>query len=430
MITNIFFETNSFPKRFFQSFKNQTFVLVLILFAVAPAHAQWKQVSALHAVPIYSLYSEGAHLYAAAADRLYYSRDAGTTWKETAVIHQDDDGVVDVWVADGVIYAAMAVNGIYLSTDDGKTWKAHNTGLAGPGAVNMSMLARRGDSLYAATNGAGVFVKPLKPLEAPWSSFNKDLNWGNVLSITNDRGTLLAGGGINATLSRNEPGSAQWTERPFAKFNGSPNGFLGAVRDSAVLLGGGSQGLYRSDDNGLNWQYFNPGVGLVETIGFARRGKQTAALLLKPNGSFLFSTEDRGTNWKAFSPAPPSGALGLDIAVCNDRFYLARTDGLWVLAPTVATDEATEFAAELEPTAPNPAFDGSTSISFRLRRAADVQILLYDLQGRLLQHTELGLLPAGAHTQTLDLQNLSNGAYVYGICANGRATTRTLQVLR
>ena len=66
----------------------------------------------------------------------------------------------------------------------------------------------------------------------------------------------------------------------------------------------------------------------------------------------------------------------------------------------------------LEPAYPNP-FNPSTNIRFTVRERGDVQVVLYDLTGRLLRTLHTGLVQAG-ETQTLrvDAAGLPSGTYV------------------
>ena len=404
-------------------------LLIIQLWMATSTQAQWLQVPNIPAEPILALFSEGNDLYAAGANRIYHSKDGGTSWSTSAIIHQDEDEITDLVVVDGIIYAAMIQDGCYISTDGGKNWQKNNAGLTGLGATNLSALAVRGDKIYVATIGAGVFVKPLANPLAPWSPFNTNIPWSNVQSLIADGNQLLAGAGANATLSRNSASSATWSEHSFDRFNGQINLFLDATRSGQVLLGAGSQGLYRSTDDGVKWTHFNPGVGLMERVRFANWQGQVVALLTKPNGSFLRSTTDTGQTWLAFPLAPPKNGLGFDLLAQGGKLFYAASNGLWSLSATVAAREPKEPEMSLGQSFPNPTEDGFARIPFSLRKSQAVSLAVIDLEGRVIRKLSLGWLPAGPHEFTIDLNGVAAGMYTYVLRSEDELQVQRMIVL-
>jgi len=392
--------------------------------------AQWQQIHALPSEPIYALASENNHLYAATANRVYHSADGGDTWDASTPIHQNVDEVTDLVVANGILYASMVGNGCYVSTDGGQNWQQHNQGLVGLGAKNLSALARRGDSLYTSTWGAGVFVKPLSPIYAAWAGYNNNMPWGNVQSLSVEGNLLIAGAGGSATLARNTNGSVIWNEQAFDEFNGVINVFLGAINDNEVLLGAGTQGLYRSTDDGLSWSYFNAGVGLIERVSFARWQGKVLALLTKPNGSFLRFTDNQGLNWAPFQPALPPGGLGYELLVQGGKLFCARSNGLWILSPSVPSKEPADAGFGMGKIFPNPVPVNQILIPFYVDQTAVGHLSLFDAQGRLVRHLDLEMLPAGDHAQEINLQDLTNGIYICMLEINGHKQSQRLILQR
>lgn len=71
---------------------------------------------------------------------------------------------------------------------------------------------------------------------------------------------------------------------------------------------------------------------------------------------------------------------------------------------------------------PNP-FDHSTTVGFTLRWAQELDLEIYDLQGRLVKRVVSRELPKGEHTLSLGLKSLSSGVY-FLVISNERLTLR------
>jgi len=90
---------------------------------------------------------------------LYRSDDSGTTWQPSMNGMAPEAQITDILFDPRdpqVLYAADAFSGVYRSTDSGRTWRQINTAL-GMRAVNRLAISSGGLSLYAATEGGGVY---------------------------------------------------------------------------------------------------------------------------------------------------------------------------------------------------------------------------------------------------------------------------------
>jgi len=98
---------------------------------------------------------------------LYRSADGGATWRLSAAGMNPEASVSDI-VFDPtdpqVMFASDRQSGVYRSSDGGTTWTAINKGLR-TRAVNALAISADGTTLYAATEGEGVFRLDLTTLE-------------------------------------------------------------------------------------------------------------------------------------------------------------------------------------------------------------------------------------------------------------------------
>jgi hypothetical protein len=84
----------------------------------------------------------------------------------------------------------------------------------------------------------------------------------------------------------------------------------------------------------------------------------------------------------------------------------------------------------LAPVTPNPA-SGATAVSFELPRAADVRLVVRDVQGRVVASLVDGQRPAGTHRVRWDARSgdLPSGLYFISLTALDRTLTRRVSVL-
>lgn len=83
--------------------------------------------------------------------------------------------------------------------------------------------------------------------------------------------------------------------------------------------------------------------------------------------------------------------------------------------------------AALDQNFPNP-FSHATQIGYELAQAAEVQIRITDLTGRVVMHRDEGIRQAGVHQLTLSGESLQSGVYFYTIEAGAFKETRRMVV--
>lgn len=409
-------------------FSFQTFLL-LLLFGQANLSAQeWQKVMELPAILIPDISVQGDTIFAAGINKFYYSFDGGNSWDSTAVIDPELDYITDVVHQNARLYVATGNMGIWSSTNGGQNWQEDNSGLSGLGALHIAGFAVRGDSLYAGTYGAGVFVKKIST-NSSWSTYNQGIPWGSIESLHNIDGRLFAGTGANGTMSHQAYPGHTWTEIPFDAFDGQVNFFLGVVRQGDVLLAAGTRKLYRSTDEGATWTSYNPGTGYLGLARFVVNGHRVYVQLAKPAGlSFMLYTDDQGENWHTFQPAL-SGSAGYDLAICNGWLYAARDNGLWRIALTTPLKEPEAEFPGLGQNFPNP-FSSTTTIPFTLQQQEKVEITVYNTAGTLVRTISSGEQPAGAYQIAFDAADLPTGVYIYCITTPSGAVTRLMLLER
>jgi hypothetical protein len=104
-----------------------------------------------------------------------------------------------------------------------------------------------------------------------------------------------------------------------------------------------------------------------------------------------------------------------------------RVDTLEPEACKVTANDPTLDAAASLVVMPNPT-NATTTLQLNLRTAEEVRYTVVDLQGRTVRSENLGLLPTGQHSRSVDLSQLPSGLYLVQLTAG--ATRLTERVVK
>jgi hypothetical protein len=98
-------------------------------------------------------------------------------------------------------------------------------------------------------------------------------------------------------------------------------------------------------------------------------------------------------------------------------------------AVSTLIEDAVPDRYELSQNYPNP-FNPSTTISFSLPEIANVELQIFDLQGRLVSTLVSDRLEAGNYSKTFNASNLASGIYFYRIKAGSFSTVKKLTLIK
>jgi photosystem II stability/assembly factor-like uncharacterized protein len=290
----------------------------------------------------------GTTLLAGTRDGAFISTNSGVSWNLLSDIHTataTTDEVFSFFKKATSIYACTNGGGIFVSTNNGATWLTSNSGL-----VNSCIwaLAACGNKLLAATWGDGVFA-----------SDNGGNTWASSTEGIAEIGNRLYTSGNNIYVSTM---SSQHSNTHFPSiFTSNNNGnnwvplalpqainnSVGGIAfsDSYFFMGGygfGNNGIYRSSDNGVTWIQ----TGLTSTQVGSIQAAGSTILAGTENGVYL--SPDNGDTWSSLTnsglPAGSPAALAISttkaIIVSNGRVYRSLDNGAsWtsVLPPGAVT---------------------------------------------------------------------------------------------
>lgn len=208
---------------------------------------------------VYALAQSTDHLYAARLSGLYRSADGGLTWLNTFASLDQPLAATAVTAVGSTVFAG--VNGAVLRSDDnGESW--HMIGLSSPPPHLVALAASPHFSedgvILAGTADDGVFVSTDRGIS--WTAWNFGLLDLHIfaLAISPDFSrdqTVFAG--TESGIFRSHNGGRGWRELPFP-IEAAPVLSLALspayVTDRRLYAGTENNGLYLSDDGGLNWR--------------------------------------------------------------------------------------------------------------------------------------------------------------------------------
>lgn len=392
-------------------------ILFFILF-INTLFSQWIPVNDIpNNINIPSIFIEDNTIYAGADNVIYISTNEGNSWSKSSVIYGDADFVSSVIKHQNIIYAATYNYGVFVSSDEGNSWTEINNGLTGLGAKTITDLIVRGDSLYAATSGSGIFVLDINN-PATWHHFSNGLGWNisyNVFSLSMIDNILYAGAGGNGYYYTNEPGSDLWKEVKFGDLSSSQLIFYDIVNVESVYYLSSSYGIYKSTDNGQTWNPEILNYGFLENSNFVKAGSRVFSVLGKSVKStwleFDFSTQQ----WIWFDEQPAT--LVLNSGAMDGKLFSCTLNHLLVKElNTTGIEEPGKLRNDftLSQNYPNP-FNPSTTIEYSLKENANIIIEVYNNIGEMINLLVDNYHTAGQYKINFNAANLPSGIYFYRI---------------
>lgn len=405
-----------------------TLIFILTIIPKTTLLAQWTIIQGVPAGEFSSIYENNETLYAGSGNVLYFSTDAGYTWTEPGIIKEEVDFISSILKVNNIIFVGTYSYGIFKSSDNGVSWLPFNSGLSS--ILDISNLVQRGDSIYAGTIGNSIFTSKIDG--NLWSSFNEGIPLniaGTVYSLYNFKGRLITGSGMNAYIYYNDNGTYTWTGIPFTLFVPQGAAMLAFINKESTLYGIGSQGIYKSIDNGLNWEYFNPGIGDIEIGAFYIFEETIFAMLTKSNRTYYFTCNNNSNQWSTFDYQ--QGATTYGFIIYDSKIFAARLDGLYYrdLSSTSTKDQIIPNKFTLFQNYPNP-FIPNTNIKFSIPKPDIVQINVYNILGNHIITLTDEYKQAGTYEVEFNANNFPSGVYFYKMVSGNFRETKKIILLR
>jgi hypothetical protein len=321
--------------------------------------ATWlKKSNGLTDLHIESLFTTGTGVYAATSDGVFFSANNGNVWT------LDNTGIpgtynVYSWAQMGdTIFAGTYGAGLYMKTLTGSTWTQVSGGL--PVSTTSSYfyaLTTDGNNIYAGTN-SGIYKSTDRGVT--WTQSNAGFPSGIfAVSFAVKAGYIFAGT-TSAGVYVSTNGGTSWTVartgmEDWPGSNMGPNYSYGRVNDMAVsgsqVLAASFDAMYRSPDNAANWVVSQEGILATRITGVSSNG---STIIAGENNTGMYVSTDGGANWsRANNGLTAAGVLAVTMkgttaftSIQNKKVYRSTNNGAtWTSASNGLTADVLLFAA-------------------------------------------------------------------------------------
>lgn len=318
---------------------------------------------------------------------IIYTGDGGANWTEKEIV-KDIYFLSIFFVNNNIGWATTGPYGtVYKTTDGGMNWTAQETGRETDFYDchffdnNTGIVAGRDGLIMRTTDGGENWTQKSAGLADSFKGLhfvNKNLGWA--------AGTKLLEG--QAVLASTRNGGLSWSIKTTIEGNVGFNDVKFIDENRGWIVGESEEGavVYFTSDGGKNLE----------------RQSHNASI----NNFKALAVIDAGNAWI-------SGDDGDILRMLPD--------------PTLGTGDAIASRRIFGNIFPNPG-SGSVNVPFDLMAEGRVSLLIYDLSGKIAEIVLDEYLPAGKHTQEVNIENLTDGIYLFKIQSNGFSETQKLVV--
>lgn len=210
---------------------------------------------------------------------------------------------------------------------------------------------------------------------------------------------------------------------------------------NGISQNGPSKKIYKTTNLGITWTNITgnlPNIPYSDVVAFPSNDQ----VLIAGSEFGCYKTTDGGANWFRWDDGMPFGTIITELRYVDDisntgKFYIVAGSygrGIYVRELNDGTiNDVKEVTApagySLTQNYPNP-FNPATSIRFSLPKRDNVELKVYDIQGREVASLVNGTMDAGDHDITFNARNLASGVYIYRIKTSGFTQSKKMTLIK
>jgi len=335
------------------------FLLVILYTCIISTFsiAQWERTNGPEGISIRSLTTIDNVIYAGTrTDGVYASTDEGSTWYALNNGIETEEITAITSINDTLLIGTYDF-GVYHSTDSGQTWlpSSNNSG------INVATMVARDQYIFAGTSqglfrssDGGVnwedisflpFYESVTEMCATgdkliatdftdtYASSDNGENWNIIQSVGYEIFSLYARGdsvfaGSRNKIYRSVDGGDTFIEIeiPFdySLVNVNSITYIGQTLFMGTTY---AKGVYKSTDNGLNWEPVNEGMGPKDVRTLAVT--QSSNLVAGTHYAGVYRSTDQAESWNKSMEGFPAGSSILTLVNAQSGVYAGTRDGIY-----------------------------------------------------------------------------------------------------
>ncbi len=387
------------------------------------AQIVWEPTGLTAICPSITVSNSGVIYAGTSTGDVYKSTDNGANWTSSNIGAAFN--IADIEIAsNGYLFLSTTQNGVYRSTNDGLSWQQ----LAMTAGIEVRDLEIKSGTIFVSSkdNGLGKSTDN----GDTWAGASSSVPESNVgaFTITNNGSLLLGVKGSNG-LYRSTDDGVSWT---LTNFPMNYRVYSLTVAANNIFAGTAEylDGIYKSVDDGATWQKLSNASTSYE---YYSNGILTSdgKLLIGVLGIGIYGSTDMGNTWQLSNNGLTS-LYGFVLAQApNGTIYATSGDG--VFKGTGTTDIGNEGTVinsyQLDQNYPNP-FNPSTTISYNLPFQQHVSLKVYDVLGNEIATLINEEQQAGSHSINFNAAQISTGVYLYKLDAGEFSETKSMILIK
>ncbi len=306
-------------------------IIFLFIFSFNFCFSQWEMTNWRNSPEIREIYTNGKIIILRTSSyKLIFSADSGNNWQELNKELFNYQDILSVDFIDDNIFINTFSNGVYLSTDLGNSWEKRNFELLGS---SVSILSNN-NRLYAIAH-RNIFVSD--DLGDNWELLSNNLENSNYklrgifingqkfVAFTNEGILISTNSGKDWNLKNN---GLPYDEYTFDKICFVDDNIFISSIDADIPIGGESNVLYSSSDNGDTWVKRNSNV-FSKYYSYTMLSTTNSVIIEAWDN--LFYSDDTCKTWQQINKDIQLDCYVTSITSYKDNIYVALGGDLFLV---------------------------------------------------------------------------------------------------
>ena len=291
------------------------FIILLLIIVSSVSKADWTQTGGLPGGTVQTIFYNNTKTFVGTPySGVYISYDNGDSFIPRNFNLPELN--ITSFTAEGInIFAGLQNDGVFRTTNDGLNWISARSGM---GSYKVNCLAATSTRIFAGTSDSGIYASSNAGVN--WFSVNTGLTSHNVNEITVTNNIIFAActyGGV----FRSTNNGANWEQMLY-----DPNGIYTSIvsKDSIIFVSGLLVGIQRSTNSGLTWQPLNFITSIVYSLAY---DGQKVFAGIGGNSNNLYVSTNNGNNWSPSSNGLPTSSAQVISILINGTYSFTGTSG-------------------------------------------------------------------------------------------------------